>query len=278
MITMIRSPMPVVAALLVGVTAWPAPASALTDDELAKQYFLLGEEAYNRAEYVKALELFQQSHHYSKKPELVFDMARCHEALGQAEKAIEEYERYLASGATAQGKQVRSRIENLKRGIALRKLEEQKGREHERRRLEERADQRLHLERERMVEERESRDRLEVAHQRSSLRRSGWALVGVGAALMATGGLFCGLARWRSSQMEDANQDWNEYTSVKYLETQGKAFQTSGIVSLAFGGAAAIVGVVLLVVHAKGRPAPHSAFLAPSVSPGGLVASRVAEF
>jgi tetratricopeptide (TPR) repeat protein len=98
-------------------------AVAQSDDELAKRYYKLGEELYNRADYEGAYKQFQQSYEISKRPALLFNMARCQESLGQHEKAIELLTEYLSSNPDNRTV-IEARIANLRR-LVERKRQEQ---------------------------------------------------------------------------------------------------------------------------------------------------------
>jgi hypothetical protein len=67
----------------------PAPA-ALQLSEDARN-------SYDRGEYARALVLFNEAYAHEPDPNLLFNIARCHEKLGQAQAAIEKYEAFLES-------------------------------------------------------------------------------------------------------------------------------------------------------------------------------------
>jgi tetratricopeptide (TPR) repeat protein len=54
-------------------------------------------ERYDRGEYERALVLFNEAHAREPDPNLLFNIARCHEKLGQPQAAIDKYEEFLAS-------------------------------------------------------------------------------------------------------------------------------------------------------------------------------------
>ena len=59
------------------------PARAEKDIELAKEYYDLGEKLYKRSDFKGAIVNFEKSYSYSKHPELLFNIARCQESMGQ---------------------------------------------------------------------------------------------------------------------------------------------------------------------------------------------------
>jgi hypothetical protein len=52
---------------------------------------------YDRGEYARALVLFNEAYAREPDPNLLFNIARCHEKLGQPAAAIDKYEEFLAS-------------------------------------------------------------------------------------------------------------------------------------------------------------------------------------
>jgi hypothetical protein len=100
------------------------PVAAQTDEELAKRYSKLGEVLYNRSEYEGALKQFKRSYDYSERPALLYNIARCHESLGQHEKAIDVYTKYLATKPRQRGI-IEQRIKNLRR-LVQKKREKQR--------------------------------------------------------------------------------------------------------------------------------------------------------
>ncbi len=64
-----------------------------------------GADFYARREYRKAIEKFIQAYAIDADPNLLFNIARCYELLGEAEAAMEKYQLFLDSpGADARGR------------------------------------------------------------------------------------------------------------------------------------------------------------------------------
>jgi len=64
------------------VCAIAAPARAGTDeDERAKAHFLAGQSYYEQASYTDALREFNEAYRISKRPSLLYNIARRHQAL-----------------------------------------------------------------------------------------------------------------------------------------------------------------------------------------------------
>ncbi len=104
-----------IAAIVYAVVA-PAAARALTEEEeRAKAHFLAGQSYYDQASYGDALREFNEAYRLSKKPALLYNIARCHEALEQYGDAIKMLERYLQEEPdTTDRAAVETRIANLK--------------------------------------------------------------------------------------------------------------------------------------------------------------------
>jgi tetratricopeptide (TPR) repeat protein len=224
------------------------PAAAQNDDALAKQYYKLGEELYNRADYEGALKQFSQSYQLSKRPALLYNMARCHESLGQHEKAIEIYGEYLKSNPENPA-MIQARIDNLKRLIEKKRKESAPP-----------------------PGPTPTPDPTPVVPTDSPrpLRWPGWITLGAGGALLVTG-LALGLrAKIKEGEVEDANQKGTEYLEVKSAEDAGRTLAKASIALSVVGGVAAATGAVLLILDARRPSAERRAWLAPTLTPGGF--------
>jgi tetratricopeptide (TPR) repeat protein len=83
----------------------------------ARARFEAGARAYARGELVEALQHFEAAQAIAPSDELCFDIARTLERMGEPERAIAMYERYLAAAApsAAQRQEIDARIVELKR-------------------------------------------------------------------------------------------------------------------------------------------------------------------
>jgi tetratricopeptide (TPR) repeat protein len=234
-------------ALLLGVTpavlaAGPPEAEPEGNDAFAKKYYDLGRALYLHSDYEGAIGQFRAAYRLSHRPALLFNIARSHEALGQMEQAIQAYREYLATSPADAG-DVQTRIANLQ--VVVDK-------------------------------EREARRRDELARQEAALRRGsskpGWITIGAGATVVVVGAVFAALAKGRQSDAEQAFKTGQEYTDIQSTERSGRAFGIAGPVLLGVGGAAVVVGGVLLVLHYRhSRPtAERTAWLTPVVAPGSV--------
>jgi predicted DNA-binding protein YlxM (UPF0122 family) len=98
------------------IVAAAAPARAMTEDEeRAKAHFLAGQSYYDQASYNDALREFNEAYRISKRPALLYNIARCHEALEQFPEAVQMLQRYLEEDPTTSDREaVETRIHNLK--------------------------------------------------------------------------------------------------------------------------------------------------------------------
>ena len=98
------------------VCAAAAPAHAISeDDERAKAHFLAGQSYYDQASYTDALREFNEAYRISKRPALLYNVARCYEALDQYDEAVKMLQRYLDEDPeTTDRAAVETRIANLR--------------------------------------------------------------------------------------------------------------------------------------------------------------------
>jgi tetratricopeptide (TPR) repeat protein len=93
------------AALVAGaIVTCPAPAAAQTptpasDAARAMQLNEAGSELYASGKYAAALQAFQRAYSLLPEPNLLFNIAGCHERLGQRQQAIEYYRWFLGTAS-----------------------------------------------------------------------------------------------------------------------------------------------------------------------------------
>ena len=253
----------------------PASVRAQGDTDLAKGYYKLGVELYNRADYEEALVQFKKAFKYSGKAALLHNMARCYESLGRHEEAVAHYERYLEEGKPADAAMISARIGNLKRLIERKKTPAPKpapvsasqptpapapatkpaGSD---------------------TPKPPDKPTPAPAPSRSRpLRTTGWILVGVGAASLVAGIILGKSASDAASNLEDDNADKKgvEYADVMKDVEHGQSMQNAQIATLVVGGVAAAAGAVLLILDARRASTDRQAWLAPAITPGGAMVS-----
>jgi hypothetical protein len=96
-----------------------APSLARADrDEEARKHFALGKERYSESRFEEAIVHFKAAAAIKPSPILDYNIGRCYDRLGQAQEAIEAYERYLSGKADAPNQaEVKARIETLRASI-----------------------------------------------------------------------------------------------------------------------------------------------------------------
>lgn len=262
----------------------PNIALSQSDEELAKRYYRLGEELYNRADYEGALKAFQHSYTYSKRPPLLYNMARCYESMGEHDRAISFYEKYLAfkpENATV----IEARILNLRR------LVEKKKRSREtnttdttnshtqappgitKPQTSSKQESVMLPTQEKSVAE-ETVVATESRSSRHPLKTTGWILAGSGGALMITGIILgTALTASKTSELEDANAAGKEYSDYKSTEDSGRTYQKAGIATFAIGAAAAVTGVVFILLDKPSTKTERRAWLSPMPTPQGIMMS-----
>jgi tetratricopeptide (TPR) repeat protein len=97
------------AAALLGGSTWALPARAqLPEADTTRAVHLneTGSELYAAGDYTGALLAFERAHALANEPNLLFNIAGCHEQLGHREQALEYYRRFLIEpGSDAGGRQ-----------------------------------------------------------------------------------------------------------------------------------------------------------------------------
>lgn len=90
-----------------------APARATSD---AARFFRAGRDAYHQAHYAKAADAFRRAYEIEPRPFLLFNIALCHEKMGDFQTALQYYERYLRAVPGERGtleshlRELRSRV------------------------------------------------------------------------------------------------------------------------------------------------------------------------
>lgn len=264
------------AMLLIALMLAPAwSAAADNDDELGKRYYRLGETLYNRSDFAGALTQFKRSYEHSKKPALLFNIARCHESLGQHAQAIAAYEEYLQHKPRG-ADNIRFRIKNLRRLMQERGAKQPAssppspgpqpapG-----------ADPAASAPVDPAPgEETTTSDDPGAADEDAPvrsrpLRLTGWILAGAGVALLATGVATGLVARSKQDELEQANREGQEYAQVKQIEDQGQTMNAVSIVGYALGSAAAVAGAVLVMLDWRAERRVSRAWLTPVVAASG---------
>ncbi len=107
--------MRLICALLVGWVVAISSGRASAEDSPAKAHFLAGQAYYEQASYTDALREFLESYKLSKRAELLYNIAGCHEHLDHFDEAAGALEQYLVELPTASDRQtIELRVANLR--------------------------------------------------------------------------------------------------------------------------------------------------------------------
>jgi len=235
----------------------PPPCAAdTTDKALAKRFYLLGRDLFVRSDYREALMYFQRSYKLSKRVELLYNIARCHESLGEGQQAIDHYTEFLRSNPD-NAALIRARIKNLKKNLPAAELEAR-------------------------TPPPAPESPKAPGPQERSTPWIPWTLAGAGAALLVTGSVLGGLAAAKASDLGEASRRSppEEFAAHENLESSGQGLATGQIITLAAGGALAAAGLVWLIVHYGSSPERSAESAAWDVAPalssrGGAISATV---
>jgi len=87
---------------------------AQSESDLAETHFKGATAYYNQGKYEKALEEFIEAYRLMPLAEITFNIAQCHEKLGELKKAIETYNKYIEEKPDAKDLQaVKDKVANL---------------------------------------------------------------------------------------------------------------------------------------------------------------------
>jgi len=220
-------------ALFVALLPVAAQAQNLTK-EMAKRHYQNGAIYFDRANYKMALEEFEKAYRLEPAPELLYNMARSHEGLGQLEQAGSRYEAFLAARPKSDlAETINARIKNLRDRLETKKPTPTPTPtptpEPEPQPIREEA----------------------LSSSTSKMALAGWSTLGAGAAALVVGGILGGLAMQRSGEYEDAYAQHMDYTEAQEILSQAEGMETGMFVCLGVGGAAAIAGAVLLILDSR---------------------------
>ena len=97
------------------------------DTEIARRHFARGTELYLAGSYVEAIQEFEAAKLVKPLPAFDYNIGRCHDRMEHLEEAVAAYQTYLAAvGDTAEAKEARDRIAVLRDRMARRDARRQK--------------------------------------------------------------------------------------------------------------------------------------------------------
>ena len=238
-------------------TEEPADPEALRDPMVeARRAYDLGRQQYDEAKYEDALGSFLDAQRLYASPDHHFNIARCYEALGRYELAIEYYRAYLRSDPSDRAN-IENTIARLEKIVAQPEPEPEPKPEPE-------------PEPEPVVTTPEDGDR--VGYPGRGMVIGGSVLLGAGVAVAVGGGAGAGLvARDRSDQVDQVFNAGNpaglSQAATRSLDEEGRRFEAIQIATIAVGGAMAAGGAVLIALGVR-KKNHGTAWIAPG--PRGL--------
>jgi tetratricopeptide (TPR) repeat protein len=112
-------------ALFASMFAGSTSAQETANDAAARQYFENGREAFESADYERALVYFRHAYRLSQRPELQYNVGVAADRLQREDEALEAFEQYLEDTKQPEREaEVRERIEALRESIEEREATE----------------------------------------------------------------------------------------------------------------------------------------------------------
>ena len=267
--------------MLLGLALLTLPASAEAQGspmrDLAKKHYELGSKYYETSNFKEALVHFEKAYKLKAVPGLLFNMARCHEVMGNVVQAISHYERYLEEVPGAPRRAiVEARLLNLRARKA--ELEKKKAPKPAPVKPEpapvkpEPASAPVKPEPEPAA----------PARPRSWRFWAGLGAAGLGGASLVTGVVLGGMARGKAGEYDEVAtaSKTPHYGTLEDLRSEGEGLEAGQIATLVVGGVLVAAGIGLVVwdrMAAGGAEEPGVAVtLVPAAGPrGGGLACQV---
>ncbi|HEX5061798.1 MAG TPA: tetratricopeptide repeat protein, partial [Kofleriaceae bacterium] len=166
------------------LVVWATTAHA-DDRDKALKLFEDSDKAYKAGKFEKAAELLREAYGLYPEPELLYNLGRAQEGLGDMQAAVDSYEEYLKVAKKIKDRAaIERRVETLKAQIAKQEEDARQRAEDERRRAEDE-------ERRKREEEERKRNPPPPIDTRTPLEKYGpWITMGAGGAFMVTGVFF----------------------------------------------------------------------------------------
>ena len=231
--------------------------------ELARKHYELGETLYQTSSYPEALVEFEKAYKLEPLPELLFNIARCHEVLANLDLAIQKYEEYLQNKPDADNRAlVEARLKNLRKRqttapmpAPVKPTSTSVGAGPAPARSAPKPEQ---------PPPRERRD--------SWKRIAGWVGVGLGVAGLGAGVALGAMAGSKDAEFDEAFGKNKPYGELLEIDDAGRQYNTAAIASMVTGGALAAAGVGLLLWYYLGgeRAGEGTASVTPLLSPEHL--------
>lgn len=247
-----------------------------SDLQIAKQQYSLGKTYYNQAAYDKALPLFEQAYKLSKRPLLLYNIARCYEALAKLPEAVDHYQKYLKFSkkndpvTEARIKNLKARIKAQEKQTAVVKKTDQV--------VQKKKEDVAKVEKA-VAKEKDKVDLIPTSQPESEeesgssihwMKWTGWGLIGAGAVLIGTGTYFGIRASKRASEVEDAQNAGRDWADIKDFADEGNTFETISIVTIISGVVFAGGGTALWLLAPSDDETISNLRITPSIGENGV--------
>lgn len=247
-------------ATAIAVASLPLPAAAAppppTHEERVEALNAEAVERFQAGDYDGAVARFEEAYRLSPEPNYLFNIGRIYEEKGDLVRAVEHYERFM----NQPGVELQAREVAVERVRVLRAVIEETARETKTAEPEPVADP-------------EPRPERQDRGRTRPLRITGYAVLGLGAAVLVAGAGFGGAAIARREDLDD----------LRTLESRDDAIdrgRRSALVADSLfiaGGVLAITGLALTLASLRRKPAQRTAWL-PALSPHALGAALDVRF
>ncbi|MCP4678609.1 MAG: tetratricopeptide repeat protein [Deltaproteobacteria bacterium] len=208
------------------------------DMDSARALYAQGQEKFDQGDVEGALDAFERSLGAFPHYRTIFNIALCHENLGNIVAAIEMYKRYYDWPSEVPNREdVGQKIEELKAKLPPEPEPEPEPEDPESTQPEKPASR--------------VKDEVEPGNESGpNLAIPGWIAVGTGAAGVVVGGVLLLVARSKAEEMRSIEDEGTPYDSDKHdpLPKQGKSLEIGGWIVGTVGLAAVGTGVVLLLL------------------------------
>lgn len=216
----------------------PAPAHASEEDDArARQLYRNGERLYEEGLYEEAIAAWERAYDLSSRAELLYNIANALERIGRWEEALDRLNQYRAFADADEQEVLERRMRSIER-----RIEEKEALDDEAARLAAEKDRR-----------RPVSSRVGANPSGEGPHPAGIALIGLGAAGLATGGVFGGLALEARAEALEGCQEGSEgvlcKNSVADALSRDSRFSLGADVGVIGGAAALGAGIVITLVH-----------------------------
>lgn len=228
-------------------SALAQPGGTQQSRDKALELFRQSEDEYRQGRFEEAARLLEEAHRLHGEPVLLYNLARAYEGMGERDKAVDAYQRFLDGSPDAKDRgAIEKRIETLKKEIE----------EHRR------------VERDKQRLEREKRSPPPPPPPPREVESASpdpwpWITAGAGIALIGTGAVFGVLS---GAKRDDADAD-PEHRSARQTFRDAEGLATTANVLFIVGGVVAAGGVTWILLSSSEDSKPGAAL---SVGPGSV--------